>query len=311
MAIDHDQIFKTLLKSFFQEFMELLLPDEAAAINFAELTFLEQEIFTDLARGRRKQLDLLVKAGLKGGGEEYVLVHTEFQARKDPEFPLRMFEYYCQLFLRYKKPIVPVAVFTDDVVWKKPIPDTYEIRLRDRAYVSYRYHLIKLKHLDYRQFLASNNPLAFALMAKMRYTRGERVRLKADFLRLILGAKVNPARRSILLDFVESYMQLASREARAFGELVAREPDYRRVQRMITTYEKRGLERGLEKGITRGLRKGHVEGKQETLLLLLGKKFGALDPAVERKVRRIRSAHRLESLSLSVLDAEDIGQLGL
>jgi hypothetical protein len=63
----------------------------------------------------------------------------------------------------------------------------------------FEYYLVKLKHLDYRRYLDSANPLAYALIAKMNYNRRERVRLKADFLRLNLGSGVDPARRSVVV----------------------------------------------------------------------------------------------------------------
>jgi len=303
MAIDHDQIFKTLLKNFFQEFMELFLPDEADAIDFSRVEFLEQEAFTDLAGGKRKEMDLVVRAGLKDGGEEYVLVHTEFQSKRDPDFPERMFEYFSQLFLRYKKPIIPVAIFTDDARWRKPVLNTYDISLRKRTYMHFEYHLIKLKHLDYRQFLESENPLAFALMAKMNYKRSQRVRLKADFLRWILGIPINPARQSLLFDFIETYMALNRKEETEFESLVVREPEYKEVEKMVTTYEKRGIEKGIEKGI--------LEGKRETFRNLLEKRFGNLTSTHIKKIERIRSADQLDSLILDVLDADSIKQLEL
>jgi hypothetical protein len=77
MPIDHDQIFKQLIEAFFREFMELFCPDEAALIDFSRLEFLGEEHFTDTRRGLRRLLDLVVKAGLKSGGERFVLVHGE------------------------------------------------------------------------------------------------------------------------------------------------------------------------------------------------------------------------------------------
>ena len=62
---------------------------------------------------------------------------------------------------------------------------------------------------------------------------------------------------------------------------------------MITAYEKRGIEKG----------------KQEDLILLLEKKFGKLSAALRRKVRRIESTEKLESLLLAVLEAESLGDL--
>ncbi len=118
MSIDHDQIFKKLIEAFFREFMELFCPDEAALIDFSRLEFLGEEHFTDTSSGLRRLLDLVVKAGLKSGGERYVLVHGEYEAsRNEPDFPRRMFRYYCQLFLRCDTEIVPIAVFSDDARW--------------------------------------------------------------------------------------------------------------------------------------------------------------------------------------------------
>ena len=189
MTIDHDHIFKQLAEAFFQEFLELFCPHEAAQIDFRHVEFLREEFFTDVRRGRRKRLDLVAKVQLKVGGERFILVHFEFEAsRKDQDFPRRMFEYFAQLFLRHGLPIVPIAVFSDDAEWTQPVPDFFELKLSPRSRVRLDYHLIKLSQLDYRLFLKSDNPLAFALMAKMKYTRRQRVRLKADFLRLILRA---------------------------------------------------------------------------------------------------------------------------
>ena len=52
MAIDHDQIFKQLIESFFREFLELFCPDEARLVNFKEVQFLREEHFTDVKRGK-------------------------------------------------------------------------------------------------------------------------------------------------------------------------------------------------------------------------------------------------------------------
>jgi CRISPR/Cas system CSM-associated protein Csm2 small subunit len=300
MAIDHDQVFKRLIEAFFREFMDLFCPGEAQLIEFSEVEFLGEEYFTDVERGCRRLLDLVVKVGLKAGGEKFVLVHAEFEAsRKERDFPRRMFKYFCQLFLRYDTEIVPIAVFTDDATWKTPVPDHFELSLPGKTFVRFDYHLIKLKNLDYRQFLESKNPLAFGLMAKMGYNRQERVRLKADFLRLILASPIDPARESLLVEFVETYLPLAGDEQTEFLQIVGNDQQYAKVEQMITTYE------------TKGRQEGKQEGKQEDLILLLEKKFGKLGAAVKRKVRAIESTERLESLLLAVLDANSLKDLPL
>ncbi|GAA6623031.1 hypothetical protein [Scytonema sp. NUACC26] len=60
--IDHDQLFKTLLSTFFVEFVELFLPEVANYLERESITFLPQEYFTDLITGERKIIDLLAKS---------------------------------------------------------------------------------------------------------------------------------------------------------------------------------------------------------------------------------------------------------
>ena len=81
-------------------------------------------------------------------------------------------------------------------------------------------------------------------MAKMDYNRTERVRLKADFLRWILRVPVDPARQSLLVEFVETYLPLAEREQAEFQQIVRSERNYVEVERMITVYEKQALRKG-------------------------------------------------------------------
>ena len=96
MAIDHDHIFKQLIEAFFREFLELFCPIEAAQIDFRQVEFLREEIFTDVRRGKRKRLDLVAKVRLKRGGERFILIHIEFEAsRKDRDFPRRLFNRPC------------------------------------------------------------------------------------------------------------------------------------------------------------------------------------------------------------------------
>ena len=304
MAIDHDHICKQLVEAFFREFLELFCPLEAAQIDFRHVEFLREEFFTDVRRGRRKRLDLVAKVQLKVGGERFILVHFEFEAsRKDQDFPRRMFEYFAQLFLRHGLPIVPIAVFSDDAEWTQPVPDFFELKLSPRSRVRLDYHLIKLRQLDYRLFLKSDNPLAFALMAKMKYTRRERIRLKADFLRLILRAGIDPARQSLLVEFVETYMPLVAAEQTQFTQFVQVDETYREVKQMLTTYEQAGIEKGREEGM--------AKGKREALLLLMESRFVELPAEVRRKVERIKSSQRIDELFLAALNAKSLSELGL
>jgi hypothetical protein len=49
--IDHDQLFKQLISTFFLEFLDLFAPELAVNIDQDNLEFLPQEYFTDIIEG--------------------------------------------------------------------------------------------------------------------------------------------------------------------------------------------------------------------------------------------------------------------
>ncbi|MFA7149044.1 MAG: hypothetical protein WC109_09535, partial [Syntrophomonadaceae bacterium] len=81
----HDRLFKELLKTFFNEFIEIFFPQVYEAIDLENIHFLEQELFTDVTRGDRHLVDILVQTRLK---EEpgIILVHVENQASVERDF---------------------------------------------------------------------------------------------------------------------------------------------------------------------------------------------------------------------------------
>ena len=62
--IDHDQLFKQLIGTFFLEFLDLFVPELADRIDRDNLEFLPQEYFTDIVEGDRRAMDLVVRINL-------------------------------------------------------------------------------------------------------------------------------------------------------------------------------------------------------------------------------------------------------
>jgi hypothetical protein len=211
-----------------------------------------------------------------------------------------MFDYYCQLRFRYHAPIVPIAVFTDDHRWQpdKRVPDVYTEEFEGRQYLRFDYHLIKLKDLDARTFLREESPLAVALAAKMHYDKQQRVRLKADFLRLIVGAPLDDARRHMLVEFIETYMMLPKAEQQAFEKLVAVEPEYEGVTTVMTIYEKRGVEKGRQEGEVAGLRQAVLVAAQSS--------FGEVPQALSHSVRETDDGKALTALLETICRASSV-----
>ena len=110
---------------------------------------------------------------------------------------------------------------------------------------------------------------------------------------------IDVARRSLLVDFVETYVSLDPQESIEFGTLVTTDNQYKEVKKMVTTYEQQGIEKGIEKG------------KKEMLLLLLNKKFGELSDQQQQTVLQIDSTQELDRLLLAIMDAKTLAELDL
>src|SRR4051794_29077156 len=111
--MDHDRLFKQLLRTFFAEFLELFLPEVAAYIEPGSLEFLDKEVFTDLTGGERHEVDLLAKCRFRGP-QTFLPLPVETQAQAQPRFPKRMFTYFARLAEGHDLPIYPIALFTYD-----------------------------------------------------------------------------------------------------------------------------------------------------------------------------------------------------
>lgn len=129
------------------------------------------------------------------------------------------------------------------------------MRLAKKVFLRFEYHLIKLKALDYRAFLASGNPLAYALMAKMNYNRRDRVKLKAEFLRLILSDPIDSARQSMLAQFVDVYIPLDDFEQKEFKTMISKDRELVKVEGYIFSWQRDALKQGILTGERAGLRR--------------------------------------------------------
>ncbi len=84
----------------------------------------------------------------------------------------------------------------------------------------------------------------------------------------------------------------------------------RGIQKGIEKGIETGIERGIERGIEKGIAKG-VERLRQTLLRLLGKRFGEVSPAVRERVGAIGSLDELGGLIDRILEVKSIEELGL
>jgi hypothetical protein len=108
--IDHDRLFKQLIETCFEDFMLYFFSEIHQQLDFAHTRFLPQEVFTDVTVGEKRAVDLLVETKLRTE-DCLLIVHTEHQEQYEPAFAERMFVYFSRLYEKYRRKILPIAIF--------------------------------------------------------------------------------------------------------------------------------------------------------------------------------------------------------
>lgn len=123
--------------------------------------------------------------------------------------------------------------------------------------LQFRYQVIQLNRLPWRRFVRQENPVASALMAKMKMSAKDRPKVKAECLRLLASLKLDPARTKLIGGFVDSYLKLTAEEMKQFERTLDRFlPTERAATMEITTsWEQMGITQGKEALVVRQLRR--------------------------------------------------------
>lgn len=286
--MDHDRLFKELLTTFFFEFLDLFFPDLIQYLDRDSIEFLDKEVFTDVTEGERREVDLVVKVSFRHQ-PSFFLIHVESQAQPQAEFARRMFSYFARLHDKHRLAVYPIALFSYDQPLQAE-PDEYRVEFSDLAVLAFRFRVVQLNRLDWHGFVERTNPIAAALMAKMRIEPTDRPRVKLACLSLLAKLQLSPARRALISGFVDTYLRLTMDEEKLFQEKIAKvEPKQReQVMEIVTSWMEAG-ERGL-------------------VLRQLRKRFGELNAQVESRIVEL-PIEKLERLGEALLDFTTVAEL--
>ena len=249
MPTDHDRLFKELLTTFFVEFLELFLPEVLAYLDPTTIVFLDKEVFADIVGGEKLVADLVIKASFRGYKEAYFVIHLEHQAQDQSGFPGRMYRYFSRFHEKFSVPIYPIAVFSHGKLKREP--DVYQVVFPDRRVLRFHFAVIQLSRLPWRRFMRNPNPVACALMARMRIPPKDRPRVKLECLRMLASLRIDYARTQLISSFLDNYLRLNDHEkvifARQMSELNPEEETS--VLKLTTSWKEEGLAQGLLKGL--------------------------------------------------------------
>lgn len=160
--------------------------------------------------------------------------------------------------------------------------------------LQFDYTAIQLNRLPWRRFLKQHNPVATALMVKMKMALRDRPKVKTECLRLLATLKFDPAKSRLIALFIESYLKLTDEENRRYE----REPEKLLPEEKVATMEL----------MTSWEKKGAHHGKEELIVRLINRRFGSVSSEVRNGLDKL-SADQLDALGEALLDFRTITDL--
>jgi hypothetical protein len=279
--------------------LEAFLPDLASIVERKHVEFLDKELIWIRRRfSKRKFVDLVAKVRLMGQSG-FILIHVEHQSEKDPDIPRRMFLYAAWLIERYGLPVWPVLL-TSYASPRKMEPDRFELSVRDKPILLFRYDVVQLNRLNWREYLNRPNPAAAALMVRMNFAPAHRVQVKSEILRMLLTLQLRPEKARLILGFVETYLELTAREELRIEREIAKflRKDQETIMKMLLPGERAGLRKGRQEGRLEMLREG--------ILDILEARFKQVPYPVRQSLADIKSEPRLRKLHRQAVLAQSI-----
>ncbi len=308
--MSHDQLAKTLITTFFPDFLHLAVPESASRLRLGEASFLDKEIYTDWPTGHRRELDLLARIPAEDG-TTVLLVHVEIEARARTGMAQRLWSYYMQVRQHHKLLVLPILV---NLRGGRPGVglEVLEEGFEPVSTGVFRFWVLGLSGCRAEDWLSRPEPVAWALAALMRPGPWSRAELKVECLRRVRQWGDTGFRKEVIVNWIETYVQLTEEDAAEYQRLLSLEHN-KEVRQMELTWlgkaEALGIKKGRAEGIERGKGEGIKQGKAEAVekmrqmvLRRIEQRFGTVPERVEARVRAIKAveplAEMLEKLPL-------------
>ncbi len=213
--MSHDQLMKDLLRTFFADILVLFFPGIASRIDTANITFLDPQTFLDIPRGQSRTADLVAQVQPLTGIPPALSLHVEVQSQPDPNLSDRMWTYNALLINRSDQPTISMVIWpfaTNRRGRRVPGQVARLVRhtwtLLDQEYARLDYWRLGLRDLDAEAYAAGDSLISVALAALMRPGAAGRVGLKLTIMERLGTARIDEARRELLINCVQTYLTL-------------------------------------------------------------------------------------------------------
>jgi len=312
-ATDHDQLFKSLIREFFADFLRLFFANWAARLDLSRPPeWLNTELHANAPDGAKHVLDIVARVPAVEPPTAdtdpvnwLVLVHIEIEsAERTTSIKARLPSYYRYLRDQYRQPVLPIVIYL--AVGLNGIgTDTVDDFVYDFNVNPFHYLYVGLPGLNAEDYVKGDNWLGVALAALMRIPDDRIIALGQDALERISAAPVTEQRRFLLGECVEAYLPVHQQVIDEYRDRMIR-TSITRVPPVNKTSYMTGKEEGREAGREEGRRIALIE----LLEAQLESRFGPLSSESLARLRELPD-DRLKQLGIALVSAGSLAELGL
>ena len=272
--ITKDQVWKSAIENYFEEFMQYFAPDISRDIDFSKgYINLDKELarLAPKSEQMHRRCDELLQVTMKNGKEEYVLIHVEVQGYDDKAFAKRMYQYMYRIYDKYDKKIYPLAIYTHDV--ESSQPDRYEERFYGMSLV-YKFPIYKTIEQDEAKLEAETNPFATVILAglyalKAKEDEEKRFKFKQRLSKLLFQKGWKRARIIELFYYIDNIITLKDEEKnRIVMNEFENEMNEEETEMKFTFDETNYAQVLRRKALAEGKAEGKVEGRAEGVYMV-------------------------------------------
>lgn len=299
-SIDHDALFKRLLNTYLFDFIRLFIPGLMQHIDASSLTFLDKELFVDIMGKDRRESDIVAKVRFRDS-EVYFIILVEPMSYSQTNFPARLLLYLALLYKDHGLLVYPIVLYSYDEPYR-PEPDTIRFDFPNKNVLTFNYEVIQLNRLNWKDFVDVQNPIASALMAKMKIDPKDKAIAKAACMKMMLSLELSPEESSLIAGIIHTYIRLTPAESVVFDRATSEfDPALKEKAMLLTNpWEEKGMEKGMERG--------SITEAQRLTLRLIGRRFGDIPENLEGRIRRL-SLQPLEDLHDSLFDFSQLNDV--
>jgi hypothetical protein len=295
----HDRLFKEFLQRFLPQFLNLFFPEEAAALNFATLRFVDKELVVNLPSQELRITDLVAEVETWQGEPEVIILHIEVEGRgalwARQTLPQRMSEYYALLRILRRQQVLPIALVllpnVGGLSWQ-----TYSEELLGHELLRFRYGQVGLRDLSAEGYLQQLEPVAAALATLMRAESESRAAVKLQALRTVAASDLREGDKLFLMELINTYLPTAVL-TEAQGESMEQEI----LDQLLEIEETWG-----DKLREEGREEGQVIGKRALIVRMLALMFGELPAEAISYVNSITEDATFDQLTQRMLAAQHL-----